>query len=92
MARHLYLQMMQSKISAKMYTDGMDRAIQKKPWLRRKLKWMGIGAAVAFLLYVTLGRQNPAHYELLDGLVSGDKVIISGYDYFGDANELKIDN
>ena len=45
----------------------------------------------AYKQYIVLGRQNPANYEIIDGLAPGDKVIISGYDYFGDANELRIE-
>jgi RND family efflux transporter MFP subunit len=37
---------------------------------------------------IVIGRQNPRQYEILDGLKDGDQIIISGYDYFGDAQEL----
>lgn len=37
---------------------------------------------------VRIGRQNPQYYEVLEGLVPGDKVIISAYDAFGDKDEL----
>jgi RND family efflux transporter MFP subunit len=37
---------------------------------------------------ITVGRQNPGQYEVLEGLSVGDKVIISGYNNFGDAQEL----
>ncbi|MDR1092123.1 MAG: efflux RND transporter periplasmic adaptor subunit [Prevotella sp.] len=37
---------------------------------------------------ITIGRQNPLQYEVLGGLKQGDKVIISGYDNFGDVQEL----
>ena len=37
---------------------------------------------------VTIGRQNPQQYEILDGLNPGDQVIITGYDNFGDAVEV----
>jgi RND family efflux transporter MFP subunit len=39
---------------------------------------------------ITVGRQNPGQYEILEGLSVGDKVIISGYASFGDAQELKL--
>ena len=39
---------------------------------------------------ITVGRQNPLSYEVLDGLQPGDRVITSGYDTFGDAKEIKI--
>ncbi len=37
---------------------------------------------------ITIGRQNPQQYEVTDGLQSGDWVITTGYDNFGDAEEL----
>jgi RND family efflux transporter MFP subunit len=37
---------------------------------------------------VTIGRQNPQQYEILNGLEPGDRVIITGYDNFGDAGEV----
>jgi len=41
---------------------------------------------------ITIGRQNPRHYEILEGLNPGEKVIISGYDNFGDADILVLKN
>lgn len=38
---------------------------------------------------IRIGRQNPQYYEVLEGLQSGEKVIISGYDSFGD-NEVLV--
>ena len=38
----------------------------------------------AFKREIHIGRQNPQYYEVLDGLNPGEKVIISGYDNFGD--------
>ena len=35
-----------------------------------------------------IGRQNPDFYELKQGLVQGDRVIISGYEAYGDMQEL----
>ena len=37
-----------------------------------------------------IGRQNPTQYEITDGLQTGDYVIITGYDTFGEAEELLI--
>lgn len=37
-----------------------------------------------------IGRQNPAQYEVRSGLRPGDRVIVSGYDKLGDAEELVI--
>lgn len=41
---------------------------------------------------IRLGRQNPRFYEVLDGLKPGDKVIISDYENFGDADRLILKN
>jgi HlyD family secretion protein len=38
--------------------------------------------------YIKIGRQNPKYYELLEGLDPGEKVIISGYDSFGDNERI----
>lgn len=35
-----------------------------------------------------IGRQNPDFYELKSGLATGDRVIISGYEAYGDMQEL----
>lgn len=37
---------------------------------------------------ITIGRQNPLQYEVTDGLQPGDWVITTGYENFGDAEEL----
>lgn len=37
---------------------------------------------------VQIKRQNPAYYEVVSGLEPGEKVIISGYERFGDADEV----
>ena len=37
---------------------------------------------------VTVSRQNPRQYEITEGLQPGDWVITTGYDNFGDAEEL----
>jgi HlyD family secretion protein len=37
---------------------------------------------------VRLGRQNPRYYEILEGLVPGEKVIISDYENFGNVDKL----
>lgn len=37
---------------------------------------------------IRIGRQNPQYYEVLDGLNPGEKVIVSGYDSFGDNDVL----
>lgn len=40
---------------------------------------------------ITIGRQNPSHYEIIDGLSPGDKVITSGYEKFGDSEVIILD-
>jgi len=37
---------------------------------------------------ISIGRQNPQNYEVISGLEPGEKVIISSYDNFGDADKL----
>ncbi|MEL6593116.1 MAG: efflux RND transporter periplasmic adaptor subunit [Bacteroidota bacterium] len=37
---------------------------------------------------IRLGRQNPRYFEVLDGLMNGEKVIISSYDTYGEKEEL----
>ena len=37
---------------------------------------------------LTIGRQNPQQYEITEGLQPGELVVVTGYDNFGDAEEL----
>ena len=37
---------------------------------------------------LTIGRQNPQQYEITEGLQAGDLVIVTGYDTFGESEEL----
>lgn len=37
---------------------------------------------------IKVGRQNPQYYEITSGLSAGEKVIISGYELFGDNEKL----
>ena len=37
---------------------------------------------------VRIGRQNPQYYEVVEGVQPGEKVIISGYDLFGENERL----
>ncbi len=39
---------------------------------------------------IKIGKQNPQFYEVLEGLSPGEKVIISSYSNYGDADEIKI--
>ena len=38
---------------------------------------------------IRISRQNPQYYEVLEGLSVGEKVIVSGYEKFGDNEKLK---
>ena len=46
------------------------------------------GGDKAVKVPISVGLQNPKHYEILEGLKAGEQVIVSGYDKFGDAEEL----
>jgi HlyD family secretion protein len=37
---------------------------------------------------ITLGKQNQEYYEVLSGLASGEKVITSGYELFGESKKI----
>ena len=37
---------------------------------------------------ISIGRQNPQYYEVLEGLEPGEKVITSGYETYGDSDVL----
>jgi HlyD family secretion protein len=45
---------------------------------------------VAYKQEIRLGRKNAEYYEVLDGLEVGDKVVISGYDNYGDNEVLNL--
>lgn len=45
---------------------------------------------VAELVPIVVGRQNPRHLEIVEGLQEGDRVIVSDYSGFGEAQRLKI--
>lgn len=40
---------------------------------------------------VKIGRQNPSFYEVIEGLQPGERVVIGGYDNFGDCTKLIIE-
>ena len=42
----------------------------------------------AYRAEIQLGRQNPEFYEVISGLQPGDKVVTSGYENYGDMQEL----
>lgn len=42
----------------------------------------------AYRRKIRIGRQNPQYYEVLEGLEPGEKVLVSGYDRFGEKDRL----
>ena len=44
----------------------------------------------AYRRKITLGRQNPKFYEVIEGLEAGEKVITSGYEGFKESETLRI--
>lgn len=44
----------------------------------------------AYRRNIRLGRQNPECYEVLEGLQPGEKVIVNGYEAYGDATTLSL--
>jgi HlyD family secretion protein len=42
----------------------------------------------AYKRNISIGRKNPKYYEVLDGLKTGEKVIVSGYETFGKNEKL----
>ena len=44
------------------------------------------------LIDLSVARQNPLYYEVIDGLQPGDRVITAGYDAFGEAEEIRIED
>ncbi len=54
-------------------------------------KWIyvvGKDGSKAVKREIRIGRQNPQYYEVLEGLESGERVITSGYDNYGDSDVL----
>jgi HlyD family secretion protein len=48
------------------------------------------GGNKAYRLPIRIGRQNPDHYEVLEGLEPGDRVVTNSYENYGDVQELII--
>jgi HlyD family secretion protein len=46
----------------------------------------------AYRIPIRIGRQNPDHYEVLEGLEPGDRVVVNSYENYGDIQELIIKN
>ena len=49
-------------------------------------------SGIARRVPIEVGRQNPEQFEVLKGLKPGDRVITSGYDRIGDAEEVIIED
>jgi len=39
---------------------------------------------------ISIGRQNPVHYEVLEGLLPGERIITSSYEIFGDNERVEL--
>jgi len=84
--------------------EAMDRSREKKSLWRRKKIWISAHELVKErlknlkvklpingqigLFDAKIGRQNPQFYEVLEGLMRGDKVITSGCEMFGDNERM----
>ena len=44
----------------------------------------------AYRIPIRIGRQNPDHYEVLEGLEPGDRVVTNSYENYGEVQELVI--
>jgi HlyD family secretion protein len=44
----------------------------------------------AYRVPIRIGRQNPDHYEVIEGLEPGDRVVVNSYENYGDIQELVI--
>lgn len=56
-------------------------------------KWIFVldeSGTKAYRRPIRIGRQNPLYYEVLEGIAPGEKVIVNGYESYGDAKTLKI--
>ncbi|SMG08040.1 HlyD family secretion protein [Marivirga sericea] len=47
-------------------------------------------ASVAYKKAIRLGRKNTDYYEVMEGLEAGERVIVSGYDNYGDNEKLEL--
>lgn len=56
----------------------------------RKIYKLSPSGATADLIPIVIGRQNPKQFEVMQGLSEGDKVIISEYTDYKDAERLRI--
>ena len=52
---------------------------------------LGADGTRAYRTDIGIGRQNPRQYELLEGLQAGDHVLVTGYQSFGDVEEIVLE-
>lgn len=73
----------------------------KSVMLKKGAFYQSTGGAYVFVLnpegeaekrHVTFGAQNPTYYQVLSGLASGEKVITSSYEAFGEAERIILNN
>lgn len=50
------------------------------------------GANIARRVPIEIGRQNPEQFEIISGLKPGDRVIVSGYERIGNAEEVIVED
>lgn len=58
-------------------------------------KWVYVlspDGSIAVKRTIRIGRQNPQYYEIIEGLQPGERVITSGYDNFGDNEQLLLNS
>ena len=63
---------------------GTSTSLQAGQWIYK----VNTSKTKAVRVPLSIGRQNPQQYEIVEGLQPGDWVITTGYDTFGDAEEL----
>lgn len=51
---------------------------------------MNANESEALRRFIKVGKQNSKYYEVVEGLAAGEKVILSGYEGFGDAERITI--
>ncbi len=49
---------------------------------------VGPSGEMAVKREISIGRQNPKYYEVLEGLNPGEKVIVSSYDNFNNVDKI----
>ena len=77
------------KCSISVKTGDKDAAERISDWKSKHRCQLSVKSKTkAVKVPLNIGRQNPLQYEITEGLQPGEFVIITGYDTFGDAEEL----